>query len=233
MIVKLILLLVVLYLLWKGIYKYRRLPATQRRGALAKLLMLGLFAVVVLGVITGRMHWLGVVFAGLLPLLRFGSTTLLRLLPFWLRRTGGVASFKTEHLDVKVHIQQAHITGHVIKGTFEGRAVEELTDDELKQLEADYKDRDTKSHYIVRMIRKRGQRGNFEQSSASPPPFSQPERDEALQILGLKGQPDRDTIIAAHRRLIQKLHPDRGGSDFLAARVNQAKDILLRDIENA
>lgn len=232
MIIKLLLLLFVLYLVWKAIYKLKRLPATQRRGALVKLLMLGLFLVIMLGVFTGRMHWLGAVFAGLLPLLRFGSTTLLRLVPFWLRRTGGVASFTTEHLDVKVHIQQAQVTGHVIKGEFEGRAVEELTDDELKQLEADYKDKDMKSHYIISMIRRRGQRGRSEQT-ASPPPFSQPERDEALLILGLKGQPDRNDIIAAHRRLIQKLHPDRGGSDFLAARVNQAKDILLRDVGDA
>lgn len=231
MIIKLLLLFLVLYLVWKALYKFRRLPPTQRRGALVKLLMLGFFAVVLLGVISGRMHWLGAVLAGLLPLLRFGSTTLIRLIPFWLRRTGGIASFKTEHLDVKVHIQQAQVTGHVIKGEFEGRAVEELTDDELKQLEAAYKDRDMKSHYIICMIRKRGQRGRHEQ--AAPPPFSQPERDEALLILGLKGRPDRDTIIAAHRRLIQKLHPDRGGSDFLAARVNQAKDILLRDIGDA
>ncbi len=232
MIVKLILLFVVLYLAWRAIYRFRRLPATQRRGALVKLLMLGLFATVLLGVITGRMHWLGAVLAGLLPLLRFGSTTLLRLIPFWLHRTGGIASFKTDHLDVKVHIQQAQFTGHVIKGDFEGRAVEELTDDELKILEDAYKDTDLKSHYIIGIIRRRGQRSRGEQA-APPPSFSRPEREEALLILGLQGKPDRDTIIAAHRRLIQKLHPDRGGSDFLAARVNQAKDILLRDLDGA
>lgn len=232
MIVKLILLFVMLYLIWRAMYRFRRLPATQRRGALVKLLMLGLFIVVVLGVITGRMHWLGAVLAGALPLLRFGSTTLLRLIPFWLQRTGGIASFKTEHLDVKVHIQRAQVTGHVIRGDFEGQAVEELTDDELKVLEDAYKDTDMKSHYIIAMMRRRGQRGRDGQTTP-PPSFSRPEREEALLILGLQGKPDRETIIAAHRRLIQKLHPDRGGSDFLAARVNQAKDILLRDTDAA
>jgi hypothetical protein len=55
------------------------------------------------------------------------------------------------------------------------------------------------------------------------------DRTEALQILGLDESASRDDIINAHRRLIQKVHPDRGGSDYLAARINLAKDILLKD----
>ena len=48
-------------------------------------------------------------------------------------------------------------------------------------------------------------------------------RSEALEVLGLEGRPGRDEIIAAHRRLMQRVHPDRGGSKFLAQQLNEAK----------
>ena len=52
-------------------------------------------------------------------------------------------------------------------------------------------------------------------------------RQKALEILGLTGSPDDDEIKEAHRRLIQKLHPDHGGTDFLASQLNEARDLLL------
>jgi hypothetical protein len=52
-------------------------------------------------------------------------------------------------------------------------------------------------------------------------------REHALEILGLEEDASEEDIIQAHRRLIQKCHPDKGGSEYLAAQLNKAKDILI------
>mgnify|MGYP001308534565 FL=1 len=55
------------------------------------------------------------------------------------------------------------------------------------------------------------------------------DRAQALQVLGLAEGASANDVKDAHRRLISGMHPDHGGSDFLAAQINQAKDVLLGD----
>lgn len=69
-----------------------------------------------------------------------------------------------------------------------------------------------------------GQTGGNQQAAARN---GQMGIDEAMEVLGLKPGYSRDDVIQAHRRMMQKVHPDRGGSDYLAAQINRAKDVLL------
>jgi DnaJ-domain-containing protein 1 len=74
------------------------------------------------------------------------------------------------------------------------------------------------------------QAGQSGQAQRPPPPRSSSSAmtvDEAWQVLGLQPGADSDAIRAAHRRLMRGAHPDSGGSDWLAARINQARDLLL------
>jgi hypothetical protein len=67
-------------------------------------------------------------------------------------------------------------------------------------------------------------------AGGTPPPRRQGSamsRAEAYEVLGLKPGADPDAIHAAHRRLMRMAHPDTGGSDWLASRINQARDVLL------
>ncbi len=61
-----------------------------------------------------------------------------------------------------------------------------------------------------------------------PNPAGQMSAAQACEVLGIGGHPTRDEIISADRRLMQKVHPDRGGSTFLAQQLNEAKMTLLR-----
>ncbi|MCK5747138.1 MAG: DnaJ domain-containing protein [Oricola sp.] len=68
----------------------------------------------------------------------------------------------------------------------------------------------------------------MEDRPAAAPPAKRMSEDEALSVLGLKPGAKPEEIRAAHRKLIAQLHPDKGGTDYLAAKINEARDYLLR-----
>ncbi len=73
---------------------------------------------------------------------------------------------------------------------------------------------------------------HFRPTTAPPPPIppasgGRMTRNEAFDVLGLQPDAPEEAVRAAHRRLMRSAHPDHGGSDWLASRINQARDVLL------
>jgi len=80
--------------------------------------------------------------------------------------------------------------------------------------------------FINRLYQQHNQQ--HQQQAQTPPAGRQAmSPDEAREVLGLKPGHTKDDVVQAHRRMMQKVHPDRGGSDYLAAQINKAKDTLL------
>jgi hypothetical protein len=125
------------------------------------------------------------------------------------------------------------LSGVVIAGRYEGRALAQLSVEELLALWLDLQDdgesRALLEAYLDRRAPTWRQDMNADRHARfTGPPSTGPMTDqEAYQILGLEPGANEPEIREAHRRLMMAVHPDRGGSTFLAARINEAKDILL------
>lgn len=175
-----------------------------------------------------------------IPLGAFGSWLIWgRTLPPWLggggnaRRTPGQSSrVETEHLEMELDHDSGEMHGRVLKGMFAGRDISTLSPTDLGLLWQDCRLTDPKSAQLVEAYldrihpswREDMARG---ESDMSRGPDGRMTEDEALDILGLKPGASEEAIRRAHRELMLKLHPDRGGSTYLAAKINEAKDVAL------
>jgi hypothetical protein len=125
------------------------------------------------------------------------------------------------------------LSGEILTGTFAGKMLDDLGEPELLALRQELGD-DGESLALVEAYLDRripGWRENVEGDPAAGPrgaPDSGPMTDQqAYEILGLAPGASQAEIRTAHRRLMKRVHPDQGGSTFLAAKINEAKDRLL------
>lgn len=148
-----------------------------------------------------------------------------------------VSRVTTEHLDVELEHDTGTVRGHVRKGFFAGRDLETMRPVELAHLWADCQFSDPQSAQILEAYLDRvhptwrndmaRNDGEPRDGGAKPSDEAHMTQEEALDILGLEPGASEEAIRRAHRELMLKLHPDRGGSHVLAAKVNEAKDTLL------
>jgi hypothetical protein len=118
------------------------------------------------------------------------------------------------------------VGGTVLAGRFAGRTLDGLADAELLDLHAECAS-DPDSLRILESYLDRRLGADWRSSRSPRGPRTDMTREEALAVLGLAEGAAEDQIRAAHRRLIQRMHPDVGGTADLAARINRAKDVLL------
>jgi len=120
------------------------------------------------------------------------------------------------------------MSGQVLEGEFEHWELDEMERSQLESLLSYCSKNDPDSARLLESyLTQRFPDESYDNQQSYSESSSQMQRAEALSILGLEGEPDSEAIVNAHRHLMQKLHPDRGGNDYLAAKINQAKDILL------
>lgn len=140
----------------------------------------------------------------------------------------------TDHLEMELDHASGEMRGRILKGFFAGRRIETLRPVELAHLWQDCRFVDPKSAQLIEAYLDRihpSWREDLQRAEEATPraPDGRMPREEALDILGLGPTPTAEEVRRAHRDLMLKLHPDRGGSTYLAAKVNEAKDVLLED----
>jgi len=235
---RLILLLAVIAALYLLFRRTQTVPPHKRRAEYIKLGLAVAAAIVLVLTITGRMHWLGIAATGLLVAARGLLPTLVRLFPMLAARhaqgknsqAGSQSStVETALLRMQLAHESGDLQGEVLKGRYEGWRLADMDRAQLEELMAWCHREDEDSARLLDSYLQQRFPGEapFGQGQADTGASGAMNREEALAVLGLAEGASREDIQAAHRALIQKLHPDRGGNDYLAAKINQARDFLL------
>jgi hypothetical protein len=235
---RLLLLLAVIAVIYILMRRAQSMPPHKRRAEYIKLGLGIALVITILLAVTGRMNWLGAAFTALLVAARQGLPLVIRLFPMLasLRSKSAAAggqnsSVETPLLRMQLDHDSGDLQGEILKGNFQGWRLADMDRQQLEQFLAYCHREDADSVQLLdSYLQQRfpGDTGfSSEQQQSSPSSSHSMNRADALAALGLQEGATKEEVIAAHRKLIQKLHPDRGGNDYLAAQINQAKDLLL------
>lgn len=229
-------LVAVVYLLWRKLSRADRAKAAQ----LFRWSLIGLFGFLLLTLLARG----GATLA--LPLLLLAVPLLMR----WkagqpyagganddqdsVKGTSPESTVESRFLRMSLDHASGNMRGEVLAGRFKGRELKAMALDDLlllwQECQSDPQSIALLEAYLDRAYgeewrEKKEKSDQDRRSDAGSGPISPA---EAYAILGLQPGATREQIKAAHRRLIQRVHPDHGGSTYLAARINEAKDVLLK-----
>jgi len=157
----------------------------------------------------------------------FGSTR---------KSPGQKSGVRTQALEMVLDHDSGGIDGRCLKGRFAGRALSSLSHHQLLQLLEELHATDSQGSLLMEAYLDRRSQGWRDQHSGDGArdeprqprgPRGGMSINEAYDVLGLKAGAKKDEIRAAHRKLMMKFHPDQGGTTYFAARINEAKEVLL------
>ena len=192
---------------------------------------------------TGRLHPLFAILYAVLPFLwRLAGiimsgaqfAALLKSLHINLGRGPSAAPAKSEISSRYIHMVLFHdsgmMEGTVLEGQFKGASLSALNLEQLNALLTEVSgDADSYNLLTAYLDREHEDWSNGqERTSASGAESGEMNEAQALDILGLEAGATSADVKDAHRRMMQKVHPDRGGSTYLATKINAAKDFLLK-----
>lgn len=226
---------ILLLLIWRP--SKRNLYQMLGYGGLS-LAALGLIALL----LTGRVQFLLGLLGAVFPLARH-LAPLLSHLPL-LRKLGQVLrqqkaqtvtdsvstnSLQSPYVQLSINPQSGEMAGQVRAGPYRDRHLHELDSNTLLSLLAECRRHDPLGAALLDAYMERYHSHARQHSRDST--SANLSLDDAYQVLGLQQDAERQAVIDAHRRLIQRIHPDRGGSDYLAARINEAKEVILASLD--
>ena len=237
---RIILLLAIVIALVLLVRRIQSMPPHKRRSGYVQLILGAAALAAIVLTAMGKMHWVGAALTGLLVAARQILPILIRAFPLlqqWSRQTtpptGQHSEVKTNLLRMTLDHSSGELQGQVLDGPFTDWTLAEMSREQLQTLFSYCQGQDADSEQLLLSYLEQRFPDGWQQDEAgetsqqaSSSPIS---RSEALAVLGLGEDATRDDIVSSHRSLIQKIHPDRGGNDYLAAKINEAKDFLIKE----
>lgn len=222
---------------------YKRAPKAQRKIIANRILIVTGIGVLLALIFTGRLNPLFALVAAAIPLVYRA----LGLLQIFQGIKGASNAFKgargpsqgqksqveTRYLRMTLNHDSGDMDGDILEGKHRGKRLSDLGFSDLLDLLHECRREDAQSAAVLEAFLERNFADEWRDSETGRGQSGvkgngKMSLDEAREILGVSAGATREQIIEAHRHLMQKLHPDRGGSTYLAAKINEAKRVLTK-----
>jgi hypothetical protein len=149
--------------------------------------------------------------------------------------SGNISTVRTAYLEMSLDHATGAMTGKVLRGRFAGQSLSDFTGVQSMDFLSELRSSDPQAAQLFEAYLDRTSSGwrHGDKSSGSRRNGPSPSLsiEEAYLVLGLSHGATREDVQAAHRNLMKRFHPDQGGSTYIAAKVNEAKDVLLKHIK--